>query len=101
MDAHTKRVFTRDFREQAVTQVLAQGKGLAQASRDLGINVKTYSRWVQLARAGLLGEVDASRVQPVSELVAENARLKKELAEAREDRDILKKASAYFARHQK
>jgi transposase len=101
METNVKRMFTQAYREQAVKLVVEQGKGVTQAASELGVNVKTYANWVKLARLGKLGAVDQSRLQPVSELQAENARLRKELAQAIEDREILKKASAYFARHQK
>jgi transposase len=64
----------------------------------LALSVKTYSRWVRVARAGTLMSVDAQRVQPVTDLQAEVSRLKRELAVACEERDILKKATAYFAK---
>jgi transposase len=101
METNVKRMFTQAYREQAVKLVVEQGKGVTQAASELGVNVKTYANWVKLARLGKLGTVDQSRLQPVGELQAENARLRKELAQAIEDREILKKASAYFARHQK
>jgi transposase len=53
---------------------------------------------VARAREGRLVAVDAHRMQPVSELQAELSRLKRELAIACEERDILKKATAYFAK---
>ena len=51
-----------------------------------------------LARAGKLGAVDAKRLVPVSELEAELSRLKKEVVVLREEREILKKATAFFAK---
>jgi transposase len=101
METSIKRVFTQAYREQAVKLVLEQHKGVTPAAKELGVNVKTYTNWIKLARLGKLGAVDQSRLQPVNNLEAENARLRKELAQAVEDRDILKKASAYFARHQR
>jgi transposase len=101
METNVKRVFTQAYREQAVKLVIEQGLGVTQAARQLGINVKTYCNWLKLARQGKLGVVDESRLQPVGELQAEITRLRKELAQAIEDREILKKASAYFARHQR
>jgi transposase len=56
----------------------------------------TLANWVAAIR-GKVGETPAGS-QTVAELEQENARLRKELAEARLERDILKKATAYFAR---
>jgi transposase len=52
---------------------------------------------VSQARRRQLGALDSRRVTPVSDSQAEISRLKRELAQAREERDILKKAAAYFA----
>ena len=60
---------------------------------------KTLKNWVGRARQGQLATVGASR-RPVTELEAELSRLKRDLAEARMERDILKKATAYFAKAQ-
>ena len=65
-----------------------------EAAKQLALSVKTYSRWVRESRAGMLMSVDAHRVLPVTDLQAEVSRLKRELAIACEDRDILKKATA-------
>jgi transposase len=93
-----KRVFTHEYRAEAVKLVISEGIIVAQAARELGLSVKTYSRWVRDARVGQLASVDSYRVQPVTDLQAEVCRLKRELAIACEERDILKKAAAYFAK---
>jgi transposase len=93
-----KRVFTHEYRAEAVKLVINEGMIVAQAARKLGLSVKTYSKWVRDARAGILAQVDSYRLQPVSDLQAEVSRLKRELAIACEERDILKKATAYFAK---
>lgn len=93
--------FTAAFRHSAVQLVLRDGKGVAAAARELDVNVKTYSNWVKAARAGHLERIDKHRVTPVSDLQSEVARLRRALAEVSEERDILKKATAYFARASK
>ena len=98
MQSVPKRVFTHEYRAEAIKLVLAEGLGVADAARKLGLSVKTYSRWIREARAGVLARVDTYRVQPVTDLQAEVSRLKRELAIACEERDILKKATAYFAK---
>ncbi|MFV0678677.1 transposase [Ottowia sp.] len=92
-----RAMYTHAFRQNAVQLVLRDGKGVAQAARELDVNVKTYANWLKLARAGTLGAVDAHRVQPVTDLQSELARVKRALAQVTEERDILKKATAYFA----
>ena len=94
MQTVPKRVFTHEYRAEAVKRVLAEGLGVTQAARKLGLSVKSYSKWIPDARAGALSTIDTHRVQPVSDLQAEVSRLKRELAIACEERDILKKATA-------
>ena len=98
MQSISKRVFTHEYRAEAVKLVTEQGMGVTEAAKKLALSVKTYSRWVRVARAGTLMSVDAHRLHPVTDLQAEVSRLKRELAVACEERDILKKATAYFAR---
>ena len=98
MQTITKRVFTHEYRAEAVKLVIEQGMGVTEASKKLALSVKTYSRWVREARAGRLVHVDTHRLQPVTDLQAEVSRLKRELAIACEERDIQKKATAYFAK---
>jgi transposase len=91
------RVFTTQFRQEAVQPVLRDGKSQAQAAGELQIFDESSANWVSQARRGQLGAVDSCRVTPVSDSQAEISRLKRELAQAREERDILEKAAAYFA----
>ncbi len=57
----------------------------------------TLGYWVKAHRSGTLGDV-GNTYRPLSEIEMEFARMKKELAEVKMERDILKKAAAYFAR---
>ena len=101
MEAIAKQVFKAQFRAEAVKLVIAEGMGVTAAARKLGLSVKTYSKWIRDARAGALSNIDVHRAQPVTDLQAEVSRLKRELAIACEERDILKKATAYFAKQSK
>jgi transposase len=94
----SKRVFMHKYRAEAVKWVINEGMILAYAARKLGLSVKTYSKWVCDPRAGSLAQLDSYRAQPVCDLQAEVSRLKRELALACEERDILKKATAYYAK---
>ena len=70
--------------------------GAAGAARKLGISVKSLANWITLARKG--GVVSDGRHRAVGELEAENSRLRAENAQLRMERDVLKKATAFFAR---
>jgi transposase len=89
--------YTKEFREEAVKLVLGEGLSWAAAARQLSLPTSTLANWVKAAKAGKLGEV-GKKYRPLSEIEMELARAKKELAEVKMERDILKKAAAYFAR---
>ena len=89
--------YTREFRQEAVKLVLEEGLSWAKAARRLSLPTSTLANWVKAAKAGKLGEV-GKNYRPSTEIEMELARTKKELAEVRMERDILKKAAAYFAR---
>ncbi len=91
-----KQDYTPEFRAEAVKVVLAQGLSLAEAAKRLSVPKGTLANWVASAKASK--EVAAPGARTVAELEAELKQLRKELAEARLERDILKKATAYFAR---
>ena len=88
--------YTREFREEAVKLVTEQGLSQETAAQRLAIPKGTLANWVAAAKASTRSSVPGAR--SVKDLEVENARLRKELAEARMERDILKKATAYFAR---
>ena len=98
MNAVSKRVVTAEFRIEAVKLVIEQGLSQSEVARRLDIPAQTLHNWVKLFKAGKLCQVDAKRTVPVSPLDAEVSRLKKEVAVLREERDILKKATAFFAK---
>jgi transposase len=99
MEHLPRQQYTKEFREQAVRLVLEQQVTIPEAARRLSMSGKTLERWVCHARRGQLATLGESR-RPVTEVAAELSRLKRELAEARMERDILKKATAYFAKAQ-
>ena len=79
--------------------VLEQKLMISEAARRLAMSDKTLANWVFRARHGRLAGLGETR-RPVTDLEAEVSRLKRELAEARMERDILKKATTYFAKAQ-
>ena len=93
------RQYTDEFKVEAVK--LGESIGGNQAAKRLGIPESSLWNWIRLSRTGKLkaavgGAVAAKR--SVSEVEAENARLRRELASAKLDLDIVKKAAAYFAK---
>jgi len=89
--------YTKEFREEAVKLVTKEGFSWAEAARRLSLPTSTLGNWVKAYKAGKLGEVGKT-YRPLTELEMELARTKKQLAEVKMERDILKKAAAYFAR---
>jgi transposase len=93
----SNRKYTEEFKTEAVRLALSTG-GNAAAKR-LGIPQSTMTNWVRQSREGTSAPVAAAPVKrPVSEVEAENARLRRELASAKLDLEIVKKAAAYFAK---
>ena len=91
------KTYTPEFRAEAVKLVLAQGLSLEEAAQRIAMPKGTLANWVSSAKRGNAGTVTPGS-RTVAELEAEVARLRKELAETRMERDVVKKAAAYFAR---
>ena len=89
--------YTKEFRQEAVKLVTEEGLSWGEAARRLSLPTSTLANWVKAAKAGKLGEV-GKNYRPLTEVEMELARAKKELAIVKMERDILKKAAAYFAR---
>jgi len=89
--------YTREFRQEAVKLVLDEGLSWGEAARRLSLPTSTLASWVRAAKAGKLGDV-GKNYRPLTEVEMELARVKKENVELKMERDILKKAAAYFAR---
>ncbi len=100
MEHVPRQQYTKEFREQAVQLVLEQKLTIPEAARRLTMSGKTLKNWVGQARRGQLATLGEGR-RPVTDQEAELSRLKRDLAEARMERDILKKAIAYFAKAQR
>jgi transposase len=82
---------TEEFRAEAVRLALTSGLSRKQVAADLGIGFSTLSRWVQLHR-----QSDATEA-PDPDLHQEVLRLRKENRVLKEEREILKKATVFFA----
>jgi transposase len=92
-----RRTFTEEFREGAVRLVLAEGKTVAEVARNLDLTPSGLQGWVNQARADLTKGKTGLTTQEREEL----AKLRKENRELRMERDILKKATAFFAKESK
>lgn len=97
MKTGSDRKYTAEFRDAAVKQVIEGGRGVAVVARALEMSQKTLSNWVYKARKGQV-LVKRSPAQPISELEAELSRLRQENARLKLEKEILKKAAAYFAK---
>ena len=89
--------YTKEFREEAVKLVTEESISLPEAARRLSLPPSTLVTWVKAYKAGKLGNIGKMQ-RPLTEIEMELARTKKELVEVRMERDILKKAAAYFAK---
>lgn len=87
---------TPEFRAAAVQQVTDGGRSIPAVARSLEMSAKTLANWVLRARKGEPPAKAPSR-EPMSELEAEVMRLRQEVAKLRMEKEILKKAAAYFA----
>lgn len=89
----SRLAYPPEFRARAVELARASALPPSQVARDLGIDPDTLRRWLRQA------DVDAGHLQgATSDEKAELVRLRREVALLREERDILQKATAYFAR---
>jgi transposase len=94
--ARTRRTYTREFKAQAIQLVTEKGYSIAEAARSLGISDNLLRNWKQaLHDKGEHAFPGNGRLSPLEEEVA---RLRAENKRLLAERDILKKAAAFFAR---
>lgn len=89
-----RRSFTDEFKAGAVRLVLDEGKSVSQVGRDLDVAQSVVGTWVKQARADRSGGRGGLTTEERAELV----KLRREVRELRMQRDILKKAAAFFAK---
>jgi transposase len=87
--------YSPELRAEAVRLVLEHGMTQADVAERLSVPKGTIANWVAAAKQGR-GPVSGART--AQELESEIARLRKELAEVKQEREILKKAAAYFVK---
>ena len=94
-----QKVYTKEFKEEAVRLAQTSGKPIAQIARELGISDSAIHGWrKELAQHG--PEAFPSKGHQ-TELEEENRRLKRELERVQQERDILKKVVSIFSRESK
>ena len=91
-----RRQFSDEFMVGAVRLVLDEGKTVGAVARELDLTPSSLANWVRHARA----DRSQGKTGLTTEERAELARFRKEVRELRMERDILKKAAAFFATHQ-
>ena len=91
-----RRTFTKEFKVEAVRLVRDRGVSVAQAARDLGVHENVIRKWVKDFEADPAQSFPGQgHMKPEQ---AENERLRREVQKLKAERDILKKAAAYFAK---
>jgi transposase len=94
------RRYTKEFKEEAVVLAL-KSPSIASTATELGVPVATMHAWISQLKGKPIAKEGDSNPPDVATLIEENRRLHKELSVAKEEKEILKKAAAYFAQHQK
>lgn len=86
--------YTEEFKAEAIKQITERGHGVAEVAKRLGISDKSLYVWLKQSHR----HSNSHAKDDVLALKSELSRMKAELKRTTEERDILKKAAAYFAR---
>jgi transposase len=93
-----RQKFTNEFKEEAVRIALTSNQPLAQTASELGIKKSTFYGWI---KDNMQDKIEVSQIsKPSGQIKAledENRKLKQQLKRTEQERDLLKKAAAYFA----
>ena len=92
------RTYSDEFKAEAVKKIADNNGNISATAKQLGIAMQTLSNWQNKANQGKLVGTEQYDPQLIA-VIEENKRLKRQLKIAEEEREILKKATAYFARH--
>jgi transposase len=91
-----RRKYSEELKHEAIKMVNEQGLTQEETAMRLSLPKGTVGNWIAASKTNR--HTAKPGEQSVADLCAENAKLRKELAEARMEREILKKAAAYFAK---
>ena len=89
--------YNRELRQEAVKLVVEENIPCREAALRLSLPTSTLAYWVKAYKKGKLGDIGKAQ-KSLTDVEMELARTKKELVEVKMERDILKKAAAYFAK---
>lgn len=89
--------YTKEFREEVVKKVTDGGFSVVEICNRLSLPKSTLENWIRAAKKGKLGAVGSGQ-RPLTDIERELANVKRALSVAKMERDILKKAAAYFAK---
>ena len=90
----SQKRYTKEFKAEAVKQVTERCYSVLEVAQRLGVSDKSLYVWLKTMHSA-----SGNQVTPeLNEIRLENVRLKAALKRAEEERDILKKAAAYFAK---
>lgn len=90
-----QRRFTQDFQDEAVRLAETSGRSRREIAQDLGIGLSTLRHWIDRRRERQIEQPPGNRQEDVA---AELKRLRRENEILRQERDILKRATAFFAK---
>ena len=92
------RTYSKEFKAEAVKKIADNNGNISATAKQLGIAMQALSNWHNKANQGKLVGTEQYDPQLIA-VIEENKRLKRQLKVAEEEREILKKATAYFAKH--
>lgn len=90
----SKQRFTPEFKDEAVRQITERGYAVSEVSERLGVSAHSLYKWVKAVKPDRTEQNNRELVEARSEVL----KLRAQLRRTEEERDILKKAAAYFAR---
>ena len=96
MSEQRQKIYSTEFKESSVKLAIESAQPIAHTARELGINPNTLYTWIN--KYSTAPNTNGSKVHSDNHTYDEIMKLKKELARVTQERDILKKATAYFAK---
>jgi len=94
-----KSKYSKEFKDSTVQLIINNNESVVKVAQDLDINEKSLYNWVSTYKKAHNIPIRSRNISSSTEsLDEENKRLRRELKIAKEERDILKKATAYFAK---